>query len=95
MKSIHLILLVIFIIKGYKENIAKGEQQKQLSKEFVRQWLIENDFQGKEGQSIPEMSEEYCISVSERYIELFEYITGDKFIKEDVSDVLIELKKIS
>ena len=82
-----------FYIKGYKENIAKGEQQKQLSKEFVRQWLIENDFQGKEGQSIPEMSEEYCISVSERYIELFEYITGDKFIKEDVSDVINRVEK--
>jgi len=77
-----------FYIKGYTENIANGEQQKQLSKEFVRQWLIQNNFQGKEGQSIPEMSEEYCISVSERYIELFEYITGDKFIKEDVSDVI-------
>ena len=82
-----------FYIKGYKENIAKGEQQKQLSKEFVRQWLIENDFQGKEGQSIPEMNEEYCISVSERYIELFEYITGDKFIKEDVSDVINRVEK--
>ncbi|MGY8918573.1 MAG: phosphoribosylaminoimidazolesuccinocarboxamide synthase, partial [Flavobacteriales bacterium] len=57
------------------------------------QWLIENDFQGKEGQSIPEMSQEYCISVSERYIKLFEYITGDKFIKEDVSDVINRVEK--
>ena len=82
-----------FYIKGYEESIANGTQQKQLSKEFVRQWLIENGFQGKEGQSIPEMSEEYCTSVSERYIELFEYITGDKFVKEDVSDVINRVEK--
>ena len=82
-----------FYIKGYDESIANGTEQKQLSKEFVRQWLIENGFQGKEGQSIPEMSEEYCISVSERYIELFEYITGDKFVKEDVSDVINRVEK--
>ena len=77
-----------FYINGYKENLEAGNPQKQLSKEFVRQWLIENGFQGKDGQSIPEMSPEFCNSVSERYIELFEHITGDKFIKEDVSDVL-------
>ena len=77
-----------FYIDGYKENLEAGNPQKQLSKEFVRQWLIENGFQGKDGQSIPEMSSEFCNSVSERYIELFEHITGDKFIKEDVSDVL-------
>ena len=82
-----------FYIKGYKDNIANGKQQKQLSKEFVRQWLIENNFQGKDGESIPEMSEEYCISVSERYIELFEYITGDKFIKEDVNNVVNRVEK--
>jgi phosphoribosylaminoimidazole-succinocarboxamide synthase len=82
-----------FYIKGYEENIKKGDQQKQLSKEFVRQWLIENNFQGKEGESIPHMSEEYCISVSERYIELFEYITGDKFVKEDVSNVINRVEK--
>jgi phosphoribosylaminoimidazole-succinocarboxamide synthase len=82
-----------FYIDGYEKTIAKGESPKQLSKEFVRQWLIENGFQGKEGQSIPEMSEEYCNSVSERYIELFEYITGDKFIKEDVSDVINRVEK--
>jgi phosphoribosylaminoimidazole-succinocarboxamide synthase len=82
-----------FYINGYKENIKNGEQQKQLSKEFVRQWLIENNFQGKEGESIPHMSEEYCISVSERYIELYEYITGDKFVKEDVSDVINRVEK--
>ncbi len=77
-----------FYIDGYKENLESGNPQKQLSKEFVRQWLIENGFQGKDGQSIPEMSPEFCNSVSERYIELFEHITGDKFVKEDVSDVL-------
>jgi len=77
-----------FYIEGYKENLEAGKPQKQLSKEIVRKWLIENGFQGKEGQRIPDMSPEYCESVSERYIELFEHITGDKFIKEDVSDVL-------
>ena len=77
-----------FYIEGYEDKIANGTPQKQLSKEFVRQWLIENGFQGKEGQSIPDMSEEYCNSVSERYIELYEHITGDKFVKEDVSDVI-------
>ena len=77
-----------FYIEGYAEKLAAGEQQKQLSKEFVRQWLIENGFQGKDGQEIPDMSEEFCNSVSERYIELFEHITGDKFVKEDVSDVM-------
>jgi phosphoribosylaminoimidazole-succinocarboxamide synthase len=61
-----------FYLEGYEEKIANGTPQKQLSKEFVRQWLIENGFQGKEGQSIPDMSEEYCNSVSERYIELYE-----------------------
>ena len=77
-----------FYIEGYAANIASSTQQKQLSKEFVRQWLIENGFQGKEGQEIPVMSEEFCLSVSNRYIELFEHITGDTFVKEDVSNVI-------
>ncbi|MDC3390071.1 phosphoribosylaminoimidazolesuccinocarboxamide synthase [Flavobacteriales bacterium] len=77
-----------FYSEGYNNIIARGESPKQLSKEFVRQWLIENNFQGKEGQKIPQMSTEYCKSVSDRYIELFEYITGDKFVKEDVNDVV-------
>ena len=68
-----------FYLNGYEERLAKGEQQKQLSKEFVRQWLIENGFQGKEGQTVPFMSDEFVASVSERYIELYENITGDKF----------------
>ena len=77
-----------FYIKGYAANIASGTQPKQLSKEFVRQWLIENGFQGIEGQEIPHMGEDFCTSVSDRYIELFEHITGDTFVKEDVSDVI-------
>ncbi|PJA09687.1 MAG: phosphoribosylaminoimidazolesuccinocarboxamide synthase, partial [Flavobacteriales bacterium CG_4_10_14_0_2_um_filter_32_8] len=77
-----------FYADGYEERQKKGESQKQLSKEFVRQWLIENNFQGKESQVIPEMSDEFITEISERYIELYENITGDKFIKSDVSDVL-------
>jgi len=76
-----------FYAEGYEERLAKGENQKQLSKEFVRQWLIENNFQGKEGQVIPEMSEDFVASVTDRYIELFENITGDKFVKSDVSSI--------
>ncbi|MBV5314830.1 MAG: phosphoribosylaminoimidazolesuccinocarboxamide synthase [Prolixibacteraceae bacterium] len=76
-----------FYAEGYEERLAKGEGQKQLSKEFVRQWLIENGFQGKEGQVVPEMTEEFVTSISERYIELFENITGDKFEKSDLSNL--------
>jgi len=76
-----------FYAEGYQERQEKGEAQKQLSKEFVRQWLISNGFQGKEGQQIPEMSQEYINSVSERYIELYENITGEPFEKADVSAV--------
>jgi phosphoribosylaminoimidazole-succinocarboxamide synthase len=76
-----------FYADGYEERLVTGEQQKQLSKEFVRQWLIANGFQGKEGQTIPEMSEEFVKSVSERYIELFENITGDTFEKSDTSKI--------
>ncbi|MCH8515798.1 MAG: phosphoribosylaminoimidazolesuccinocarboxamide synthase [Cyclobacteriaceae bacterium] len=68
-----------FYLEGYDERQAKGEVQKQLSKEFVRQWLIENGFQGKDGQKVPEMTEDFVKHVSERYIELFEKITGEKF----------------
>ncbi|VAW22412.1 Phosphoribosylaminoimidazole-succinocarboxamide synthase [hydrothermal vent metagenome] len=82
-----------FYADGYEERLAKGEKQKQLSKEFVRQWLIENGFQGKEGQQVPEMDEEFVNSVSNRYIELFENITGDKFIKSDLSDVTARIEK--
>ncbi|WP_375326188.1 phosphoribosylaminoimidazolesuccinocarboxamide synthase [Flagellimonas sp. GZD32] len=76
-----------FYAEGYEERQKKGEAQKQLSKEFVRQWLISNGFQGLEGQSVPEMSDEYIASVSNRYIELFENITGEKFVKSDISNL--------
>ena len=76
-----------FYSEGYEERQEKGEQQKQLSKEFVRQWLIQNGFQGLEGQSVPEMSDEYINMVSERYIELYENITGATFLKADVSKI--------
>ncbi|MBF8150530.1 phosphoribosylaminoimidazolesuccinocarboxamide synthase [Winogradskyella sp. F6397] len=76
-----------FYADGYQDRQDRGEAQKQLSKEFVRQWLIANDFQGLEGQTVPFMSDEYIASVSERYIELYENITGDTFVKGDVSDI--------
>jgi phosphoribosylaminoimidazole-succinocarboxamide synthase len=76
-----------FYADTYRDLFDKGEEQRQLSKEFVRKWLMDNGFQGKAGQKVPEMTEEYCNSVSERYIELYEKITGDKFIKADTSDV--------
>ncbi|PWL39128.1 phosphoribosylaminoimidazolesuccinocarboxamide synthase [Flagellimonas aquimarina] len=76
-----------FYAEGYEERQAKGETQKQLSKEFVRQWLISNGFQGLEGQSVPEMSDTYINSVSERYIELYESIMGETFQKADVSNI--------
>jgi phosphoribosylaminoimidazole-succinocarboxamide synthase len=82
-----------FYKEGYEERQAKGENQRQLSKEFVRQWLIENNFQGKEGQSIPEMTDEIVNGVSERYIELYEKITGEKFERSDVSDVPARVEK--
>ncbi|WP_029036978.1 phosphoribosylaminoimidazolesuccinocarboxamide synthase [Salinimicrobium xinjiangense] len=76
-----------FYAEGYLDRLASGEPQKQLSKEFVRQWLIQNGFQGKEGQQIPEMTDEYINSVSERYIELYEQITGETFIKADITNI--------
>ncbi|TBX69134.1 phosphoribosylaminoimidazolesuccinocarboxamide synthase [Flavobacterium silvisoli] len=76
-----------FYSEGYKERQERGEEQKQLSKEFVRRWLIENGFQGKEGQTIPDMTDEYIESVSERYIELYENIIGEHFVKADVSNI--------
>lgn len=82
-----------FYAEGYQERLEKGEEQKQLSKEFVRKWLMHNGFQGKEGQQVPEMTPEYCESVSERYIELYEKITGEKFIKADISDVPSRIEK--
>jgi phosphoribosylaminoimidazole-succinocarboxamide synthase len=82
-----------FYADGYQDRQDKNEEQKQLSKEFVRRWLIENGFQGQEGQQIPEMSNEYIISVSERYIELYENILGEKFVKADISNINERIEK--
>lgn len=82
-----------FYKEGYQERLEKGEQQRQLSKEFVRQWLIEKGFQGKEGQSIPEMDAAFVTSVSERYIELYEKITGEAFEKASATDVQARIEK--
>ncbi|WP_372920164.1 phosphoribosylaminoimidazolesuccinocarboxamide synthase [Salegentibacter sp.] len=82
-----------FYADTYEELQEKGEPQKQLSKEFVRQWLIEHGFQGKEGQQLPEMSDDYITTVSERYIELYENITGEKFVKSDISDIEARIEK--
>ena len=76
-----------FYAEGYQERQQKGEAQKQLSKEFLRQWLIENNFQGLEGQAVPEMNDAIVNSVSERYIELYENICGEKFVKANTSDI--------
>ncbi|MBE7693381.1 phosphoribosylaminoimidazolesuccinocarboxamide synthase [Tenacibaculum finnmarkense] len=82
-----------FYEEGYAERQEKGAPQKQLSKEFVRQWLIENDFQGKDGQAIPEMSDEKVTEISNRYIELYEQITGEKFVKANTENVLNRIEK--
>jgi phosphoribosylaminoimidazole-succinocarboxamide synthase len=77
-----------FYSEGYAERQEKGEAQKQLSKEFVRKWLIENGFQGKDGQQVPEMTREIVQSISDRYIELYEQITGEAFVKPEITDVV-------
>jgi len=82
-----------FYSEGYQERQDRGEEQKQLSKEFVRRWLIENGFQGQEGQQIPDMSDEYIETVSERYIELYENILGEKFVKADISNINERIEK--
>jgi len=82
-----------FYADGYAERQNKGEKQKQLSKEFVRQWLIENGFQGLENQEIPEMSDEVVKSISDRYIELFEQVAGEKFKKDDSVDITERIKR--
>jgi phosphoribosylaminoimidazole-succinocarboxamide synthase len=76
-----------FYAEGYEENQQKGLPQKQLSKEFVRQWLIANGFQGKDGQNVPEMTDELVESISDRYIELYEKITGEKFQKANTQEI--------
>jgi phosphoribosylaminoimidazole-succinocarboxamide synthase len=82
-----------FYKEGYQERQDRGEAQKQLSKEFVRQWLIANNFQGLEGQTVPHMTDDYIKSVSERYIELYEKITGEKFVKADISNIQERIAK--
>lgn len=82
-----------FYAEGYEDKFAQGEPQRQLSKEFVRQWLIERNFMGKEGQVVPEMTDEYVESVSERYIELYEHIVGEKFNKANAEDVAARIEK--
>jgi phosphoribosylaminoimidazole-succinocarboxamide synthase len=78
-----------FYAEGYEERQAKGERQKQLSKEFVREWLIENNFMGKEGQVVPHMSDEWITTISNRYIELYEKVIGEKFIPQEISDEVL------
>ena len=82
-----------FYIDGYEERQQKGDPQKQLSKEFVRRWLIENGFQGKEGQKIPHMSDEKINEISERYIELYENIIGEKFERVDISNISTRIEE--
>lgn len=82
-----------FYADGYQERQDRGEAQKQLSKEFVRQWLIANNFQGLKGQTVPEMSDDYITTVSDRYIELYENITGETFVKADVSNIQERIEK--
>lgn len=82
-----------FYADGFEERFEKGEPQKQLSKEFVRQWLIDHNFMGKEGQQVPEMTDEYVESVSERYIELYEHIVGEKFVKNESEDIAARIEK--
>ena len=82
-----------FYSEGYEERFEKGEPQKQLSKEFVREWLMDNGFQGKEGQQVPEMTDEIVTSISERYIELYEHITGEKFVREATEDIAARIEK--
>lgn len=82
-----------FYAEGYEERIKKGEQQKQLSKEFVRQWLIEHNFQGLEGQQVPELTDEFVNQISERYIELYENIIGEKFERAELNNVQERIEK--
>lgn len=76
-----------------KNALQKANLKKQLSKEFVREWLMENGFQGKEGQQVPEMTPEIVNSISERYMELFEHITGEKFVKADTENIAVRIEK--
>ncbi len=81
-----------FYLDGYEDRQSKGEPQRQLSKEFVREWLMDNGFQGKDGQQVPEMTEEVVKGISDRYIELYEHVTGKKFVKKEVSEADMQKK---
>lgn len=82
-----------FYAERFEERFAKGEPQRQLSKEFVRKWLTEQGFMGKEGQKVPEMTDEYCLSVAERYIELYEHVTGEKFVRAEQDHLAQRIEK--
>ncbi|HAN77344.1 MAG TPA: phosphoribosylaminoimidazolesuccinocarboxamide synthase [Bacteroidales bacterium] len=82
-----------FYAEGYEQRLAENKEQKQLSKEFVREWLMANGFQGKDGQKVPEMTPEIVTATSERYIELYENITGDKFVRHNIENVQAEMEK--
>lgn len=82
-----------FYSEGYRERFEKGKEQKQLSKEFVRKWLMDNGFQGQTGQQVPEMTETYCNSVSDRYIELYEKIVGEPFVKAEANDLKTRIER--
>ena len=82
-----------FYAEGYEERFEKGEAQRQLSKEFVREWLMDNGFQGKEGQTVPEMTDEIVKRISDRYIELYEHITGETFVCENDEDLAARIEK--
>ena len=82
-----------FYKEGYKERLENGENQRQLSKEFVREWLMDNNFQGKEGQTIPVMNQEFVNTITERYVELFEKVSGESFIREEPIDPLFRIEK--
>ena len=82
-----------FYADGYEERFAKGEKQKQLSKEFVREWLMDNGFQGQAGQQVPDMTPEVVAGITDRYIELYEHITGQKFEKADNTNVLKRIEE--
>lgn len=81
-----------FYAKGYEENFAAGQPQKQLSKEFVREWLMANGFQGQEGQQVPEMTEEVVKGITNRYIELYENIVGEKFVPADTDNAAARIE---
>ena len=82
-----------FYAEGYEQNFKEGKPQRQLSKEFVREWLMANGFQGKEGQTVPEMTPAIVASISDRYIELYEHITGESFVKADTDSLAERINK--